>query len=568
MSTQAAQRSARGTFATELPRDNRAVAEIVKRVTEIASDRLDKDPTDVTEAEWNDHRDRLIGYGPIPKIHGLLAQLPDRHGKPYAYRKLLRDIFDEERSFEHVARERVGVDDWPDLDLGHIDYGLNRVADFAGVTSFTPGRYDVLRDEVIRAERRRHKTGVDLGRRLPTSEQILRFYEGDWDRALLSHGLEVEPSESYRARAVRVPEAIVRFYVTTGFLPTNRQLSSFARYFQFSRENWKRKWLEALAEGRAAIREAGLAAPPPYRPRVDKPVWEDAHGSRPWDVADAPYRPKHFWTTKGPVLAKVAEFIREEVGPRRPASQDRYQAWSALSPERPSLEIIQKFGGLKALVKEAAGAESAKRAQQEARRRANPSAKEIKAAAAAKLAANIAKPQCQSILRLIEERGEMGAREIEAALGWGKSTAGNWLPILREAGLIVCTTPSPVARNARYRLPGELTAEQVVAAERRQKEELLLHPNGQVARQLLEERGEVTSAEVAEAAGCDQGTARVWLNRLVELDYATRHFEGIKGQIGGRRVVYRAIETSWFADESDRKIKGIAENVEIPSSML
>ena len=106
-------RSARGTFATELPRDDRAVAEIIKLVVEIAADRLDKDPTDVTEAEWNHHRDELIGYGPIPKIHGLLAQLPDRHGKPYAYRKLLRDLFDEERSFEHVARERVTADDWP-----------------------------------------------------------------------------------------------------------------------------------------------------------------------------------------------------------------------------------------------------------------------------------------------------------------------------------------------------------------------------------------------------------------------------------------------------------------------
>ena len=77
----------------------------------------------------------------------------------------------------------------PDLGVGHIDYGLNRVADFAGLTTFTPSRYDVLRDDVIRAERRRHKTGADIGRQMPTSDQILRFYEGDWDRALLAHGL-------------------------------------------------------------------------------------------------------------------------------------------------------------------------------------------------------------------------------------------------------------------------------------------------------------------------------------------------------------------------------------------
>ncbi len=56
---------------------------------------------------------------------------------------------------------------------------------------------------------------------------------------------------------------------------------------------------------------------------------------------------------------------------------------------------------------------------------------------------------------------------------------------------------------------------------------------------LLEERGEVTSAEVAEACRFDQGTAKRWLNQFVELGLATRHFEGIKGQHGGRRVVYR-----------------------------
>ena len=245
---------------------------------------------------------------------------------------------------------------------------------------------------------------------------------------------EVEPSESYRARAVRVPEAIVRFYVTTGFLPTTKQLSKFARYFQFSREDWKGTWPEALDLGRAAIREAGLTEPPPYRPRVDKPVWEDDLGSRPWDTRDARYRPKHFWTTRAPVLARIADFLREEVGPGRPASQDRYQAWSAQSPERPSLEIIQKFGGLKALVKEAAREGSVERAQKEAERLANPTAKEIAAAAAAKLAAEVAKPQCQKILRLVEERGEIGGREIEAALGWSQGAAGTGSPTYAKPG--------------------------------------------------------------------------------------------------------------------------------------
>lgn len=68
------------------------------------------------------------------------------------------------------------------------------------------------------------------------------------------------------------------------------------------------------------------------------------------------------------------------------------------------------------------------------------------------------------------------------------------------------------------------------------------------AKRLLAEKGEITSAEAAKALGFDQGTARVWLGRLVELSLATRHSIGIKGQRGGRKVVYRAQEAARFAD--------------------
>jgi predicted HTH transcriptional regulator len=127
-------------------------------------------------------------------------------------------------------------------------------------------------------------------------------------------------------------------------------------------------------------------------------------------------------------------------------------------------------------------------------------------------------------------------------MGWGLGTSSNWLPHLRRAGLIVCTTPSPVAKNARYRLPGELTEAARASAEQRRQEELLQHPNGQAAWRLIRERGEVTSSEVAGAGGFSQATARAWLNRLVEQGHATRHFEGIKGQHGGRRVIYSVRE--------------------------
>lgn len=535
-------RSSRGTFTTALPRDDRAVRGIgiVKSVAELAADQLDKDPIDVRQEEWNAHSHLLIGYGPIPKIHGLLAQIPDRDGKPYRYRKLLRDLFDAARSFEHVARERVGVDDWPDLDRGHIDYALNRVADHAGVTTFNPSRYDVICAEIIGADRRHYRTGGDLAQCLPTSEQIIRFYEGDWNRALVEHGLDRQEVDDFYARAVRAPEAIRRFYVKTGYLPTAKQLKKFARYFQFSHEDWKQPWSQALDAGRIAIAEAGLDDPPPYRPRQDKPIWEDEHGSRPWDSADARYRPKLYWKNEAMVLVKIGEFIKEEVGAGRPASQDRYQDWSARSPDRPSLTVVQNFGGLKKLVAKVSKAGELERAHVEAKREVEPTPEEVAARERERLSEMVAKPQAQAILAVIRERGEVGAREIEAALGWAKSTASNWLPYLRQAGLVVCTTESPVARNVRYRLPGELTAEQRQAAEARREQALLAHPNCQATLNLLRARGEVTSAEVAVACGFSQGTAKTWLNRLVELGLGTRHFQGIPGQHGGRRVVYRS----------------------------
>ena len=530
-------RSTRGTFLSAHPRDERAILEIIRRVAELAADLFNKDPTDVTQGEWNNCRHLLTDYGPIPKIHGLLAQLPDRHGKPYPYRQLLHDLFDSERSFEHVARERVGVDDWPDLDQGHIDYGLNRVADHHGVTTFNPSRYDILRADVISALRR-SKGGSDETR-IPTSEQILRVYDGDWNRALVDHGLDAQPDDAYRARAVRVTEAIKRFFMKTGYLPSKKQLIRFARYFQFSLEDWKGAWTEALAAGRGAIKEADLPDPPPYRPRQDKPVWEDEHGSRPWDTADARHRPKHYWTSEAMVLEKIGEFVRDEVGPGRPASQDRYQDWSARAPDRPSIFVLQQYGGLKSLVRKVSRVGELETAKREAERLANPTAEELEAREQTRLASIVRKPQCQQILKLVRERGEIGAREIEATLGWGKGTASNWLPYLRQAGLVVCTTANPQVRNARYRLPGNLGEEAKADAERRRKEELLGHSNGQATWKLLRERGEVTSAEVAEACGFSQGTAKTWLNRLCKLNIASRQFQGIRGKHGGRRVIYR-----------------------------
>lgn len=578
-------RSARGTFQTELPRDERTVFEIIRQVVLLAADRYEKDPTQVTLAEADSCSDQVIGFGPIPKIRVLLVQIPDRNGKPYRYRKLLHDLFDEKRSFEHVRREQVTVADWPDLDEGHIDYGLNRVADFAELTSFPPSTYDVYREDLIRDARRRRQPGDELARRIPTSDQIIRVYlrEADpaaahdddlhhhhdhgpqhdhrgginaddhhrgggaspesrveaWNRALTKHGLDPQPVESYQQRAVRTPEAIKRFYEKTGLLPSKKQLAKFARYFQFSVQDWKGPWPEALDAGREAIKATGLDDPPPYRPRQDKPVWEDDLGSRPWDPADARYRPKHVWDTEAKVLEAVGEFVRNEVGPGRPASQDRYQDWSAKSPDRPSIPVLQNYGGLPKLVRKVSRQGELEKARREADRLANPTQEEREAREKARLDEMVSKPQCQQILNLVRERGEIGAREIEAALGWGKGVASNWLPYLRQAGLVVCTTESPVAKNVRYRLPGEITPEQKVAADRRRKEELLQHPNGQATWKLLKERGEVTSAEVAVAWGFHQGTAKEWLNRLVELGYAEREFHGIKGQHGGRRVVYR-----------------------------
>jgi predicted transcriptional regulator len=554
-------RSARGTFQTELPRDERTVFEIIRQVVLLAADRYDKDPTQVTLAEADSCSDQLVGFGRIGRIHGLLAQIPDRNGKPYRYRKLLHDLFDEKRSFEHVRREQVTVADWPDLDEGHIDYGLNRVADFAGLTSFPPSTYDVYREDLIRDERRRRRSGDELARRIPTSDQIIRVYlrqSGEseagtpeehaspesrveaWNRALTEHGLDPQPVESYQQRAVRVPEAIKRFYEKTGLLPSKKQLSKFARYFQFSVQDWKGPWPDGLDAGREAIKAAGFDDPPPYRPRQDKPVWEDDLGSRPWDPADARYRPKHVWDTEAKVLEAVGEFVRNEVGRGRPASQDRYQDWSAKSPDRPSIPVLQNYGGLPKLVRKVSRQGELEKAKREAERLANPTQEEREAQEKARLDEQVAKEQCQKILKLVRERGEIGAREIEAVLGWAKGTAGNWLPYLRQAGLIVCTTENPVAKNARYRLPGEITPEQKAASDRRRKEELLQHPNGQATWKLLKERGEITSPEVAAECGFTRDTAKEWLNKLVELGYAEREFQGVKGQQrGGRRVVYR-----------------------------
>jgi len=60
-------RSARGTFQTELPRDERTVVEIIRQLVLLAADRYGKDPVDVTQAEANSCSDQLIGFGADPE---------------------------------------------------------------------------------------------------------------------------------------------------------------------------------------------------------------------------------------------------------------------------------------------------------------------------------------------------------------------------------------------------------------------------------------------------------------------------------------------------------------------
>src|ERR1022692_2236394 len=114
-------RKATGRFVSQNPRDPFALYEVVRVVAikaaalvnaAAAAGAIPITPDEVTMVQWNAAREYVEGFGVIQSAAQICALLPDRDGKPFRWRALLKLAFDE-RSIERVHQARQGVLDDP-----------------------------------------------------------------------------------------------------------------------------------------------------------------------------------------------------------------------------------------------------------------------------------------------------------------------------------------------------------------------------------------------------------------------------------------------------------------------
>jgi DNA-binding transcriptional ArsR family regulator len=245
-------------------------------------------------------------------------------------------------------------------------------------------------------------------------------------------------------------------------------------------------------------------------------------------------RKRNHWDSHYALISEIQSYIKWLNGKR--STQRIYLAYRRDHPEAPALDALKTRGGLPALVRKAKNAGALERALEADRAAATPEA--IEARRKARLAADAQKPQAVQITDLLRERGVLSSREIERACGWPVGSSVPSLHTLIETGAIVRTHAVATAKNARYKLPGDLTPEQETDAAARRAAALLASKKGERIWAFFRDGAEATTDETAEALGISPTTARIWIKRLLDAGRIKRRVDGLPG--GGRSYVYHA----------------------------
>ena len=387
----------------------------------------------------------------MPEAAEICRQLADIAGRPYPWDDLRTDVLSDAVSARtHAARRRAQRN--YNLTDDQLDFALNYIAERLGVPTLSPTVYAIARDgAVVEAFRRGDEL---LGWRLPTHMQLLHYVDYDWRGALRIAGLQEEGYNAFVRASVAMTEAIIRFVeATDGYQPSLKQLIRFARLHDFALarsgggKDWQVRFLDPAVEEIAA---RGLPAPHPYRPRIDKPTYPIP--DRRYDEADPEWRPKRFWG-RPQMMERLQEFL---LWLRRgdSATEDLYQQWSYLQPDRPSLATVQNvYGTFNRAIEEAVkpGAVDRARVEQEeidserqARRHEDNTERRL------------AHPAAIEIRRVLEELGEATMQDLIEQTGEKQHTLRNYLRWLREEGVIETTVEQLQAKNQSYRLAGHV----------------------------------------------------------------------------------------------------------------
>jgi hypothetical protein len=265
-----------------------------------------------------------------------------------SWQPLLAALFEPGRDVvKFVSHKQRATADQP-LSGEQAAAALRMIATRLGVPTLRPAQYDMACQEILAADRRRHRHGIAL--RLPTANQIERA-AGTWDQALALAGLQTRgPAAGTGAHRsiVSYHEAVQRFLESQGAMPTFNELQLFARTQGFPLPRTPTGGHKpALLRVQAEFRSEGRWAPATFPPKHQRPAY-DFTGV---DVRQ-PGEQRRVWSrTKDECIAGVIAYLDELTAGER-VTQKRYGAWAVGKPH-PAPSAFHRHGGWTLLLAEA-----------------------------------------------------------------------------------------------------------------------------------------------------------------------------------------------------------------------
>jgi hypothetical protein len=321
------------------PYDTRALPDAVRAV---ALRCCPEAPQTVSQRDFDRARAEVPEHAQAPTARQICTRLG------VSWQPLLAALFEPGRDIgKFVSHKQRATADQP-LSEEHATAALRMIATRLGVPTLRPAQYDTARQELLAANRRRHRHGIAL--LLPTANQVERA-AGTWDQALALAGLQTRgPAAGTGAHrsTVSYHEAIRRFLESQGAMPTFNELERFARAQEFPLPRTPAGGHKsALLHVQAEFHSAGRWAPDTFPPKHQRPAY-DFTGV---DVRQ-PGEQRRVWSrTKDECIAGVIAYL-DELPAGEKVSQKRYGAWAVGKPH-PAPSAFHRHGGWTRLLREA-----------------------------------------------------------------------------------------------------------------------------------------------------------------------------------------------------------------------
>lgn len=295
-------------------------ADLLQLTKAVAMAACPEAPKSVSQRTFNAARE-TAGYPACPEASYIVKRLQ------YPWSEFLQLALTEEgNSFKALASH---TREWGQPDLRTCALALRAIAHRLQVTSVRPNEYAKEREAIIRRARGRNR--VRLEEQLPTHGQVERH---GWDEVLRASGLEGRPLVP-RVQGVPMPDAIERFLIIQGRLPSHTDIIRFAKEqgFALGKNKHILADIEELRERRS---REGLWTPARCPKPTQRPPWQSSTVPR-LDAVNPRVR-RGYWT-----LERVEAGLRLAVESLKPREQLTVQILlhlSKTSDEIPAPSVV------------------------------------------------------------------------------------------------------------------------------------------------------------------------------------------------------------------------------------